>query len=707
MKSIRRLGEGYDTDCYDYESDNNFGYYRMRSDCLNDCYQDKIRQLCKVDHGLFMSEFLIRKDYLVEGNEKMISCYNMEYNFQNYSIIRYCEKMCKAECISKYYPLEIERVKSYQSLIKIYHGEFPDILIKNIPEITSIELICNFGGLLGMWLGLSLFGIFNDIFNLTVKFAYQKYINMIIIKFERVFKHFNFKLAFLKIILRKYSIKMIKIKRKKQFRYFSCLKHDNFKVFTVKIVKTILVFLLLCGFLYQAHLIYLQYMSGKTIISLEISQIPDDSPPAITICTELYSMERAGKFHHGFTAINELYQELLRNESTATNYDIRKSYHLARLFLYNEVFYNYNNGNFKNNGLDMNELFDKMTIKYKALDGSQTVSFGFIKREDNNTVPGEWEIESNNIYHYNYTGDPLESIVILNNPEKYDLRIQVKCMTFFSHAQQQWRNIQVQIEMFKIKINSYAVSSIFEDIYYIAIHSTNKLPDFYAGVTFKKLNIKGETTIKYSEQKVKRLGKGYDTDCYPYSSENNVSYYRMRSDCVNDCFLGKMRKICKVDRGIFMSPILIRKDTLINGNDKMILCNVSSYYQDIFSTKQDCEKICKVDCIAKYYAIEFDRIDYSGREDNFITIIHSEYPDIYVQHIPELNLIGFLCNLGGLFGMWLGRSLCALFNDIFKLIYMFPYRNSISFVSLHVTRLAYKHCNFIFSNRFIRYLLNK
>ena len=64
---IKRLGKGYDTDCHSYEFDNNFGYHRMRSDCLNDCYQDKLRQMCKVDRGLFMSNSLIRKDYLING----------------------------------------------------------------------------------------------------------------------------------------------------------------------------------------------------------------------------------------------------------------------------------------------------------------------------------------------------------------------------------------------------------------------------------------------------------------------------------------------------------------------------------------------------------------------------------------------------------------------------------------------------------------
>ena len=168
---IQRLGEGFDTNCHSYESDNNFGYYRLRSDCVNDCYQDKLRKLCKVDRGLFMSESLIRKDYLVNGNDKMISCYDPGYNFQIYSIKRDCEKMCKPECYQIYYPFELDVSDSgaQKGFIIIMHGQYPDIFVEHIPKMSLICFICNFGSLLALWLGFSLFGIFNDIFTLISK----------------------------------------------------------------------------------------------------------------------------------------------------------------------------------------------------------------------------------------------------------------------------------------------------------------------------------------------------------------------------------------------------------------------------------------------------------------------------------------------------------------------------------------------------------
>ena len=59
--------------------------------------------------------------------------------------------------------------------IYISHSEYPDTFVKHIPEMDMISFICNFGGLLNMWLGLSIFGIFNDTFSLFSKIAFHKY----------------------------------------------------------------------------------------------------------------------------------------------------------------------------------------------------------------------------------------------------------------------------------------------------------------------------------------------------------------------------------------------------------------------------------------------------------------------------------------------------------------------------------------------------
>ena len=123
-----------------------------------------------------MSKSLIRKDYLVNGSNKLISCYDTDYNIINLAIMENCQKICKVECNFIYYPLEIERndEPEEENHIWIHHSEYPDIYVEHIPEMNMIHFLCDFGGLLGMWLGLSLFGILNGIFNILRKIDYRK-----------------------------------------------------------------------------------------------------------------------------------------------------------------------------------------------------------------------------------------------------------------------------------------------------------------------------------------------------------------------------------------------------------------------------------------------------------------------------------------------------------------------------------------------------
>ena len=41
----------------------------------------------------------------------------------------------------------------------------------------------------------------------------------------------------------------------------------------------------------------------------------------------------------------------------------------------------------------MNELFDKMSIQYKGLDGNQTMYLYFVGKTRNEILPGEWNVD--------------------------------------------------------------------------------------------------------------------------------------------------------------------------------------------------------------------------------------------------------------------------------------------------------------------------
>ena len=106
-------------------------------------------------------------------------------------------------------------------------------------------------------------------------------------------------------------VKIVQLRRSRLQKIRSYLNESAKTIF-----KIFVIILSICGLFYQVQIIYQQFMSGKTVIGLEIGRVPDETPPAVTICFPgLFSMERAAKFNPGFRKINEKYQDLLRNAS--------------------------------------------------------------------------------------------------------------------------------------------------------------------------------------------------------------------------------------------------------------------------------------------------------------------------------------------------------------------------------------------------------
>src|SRR5689334_11747417 len=131
------------------------------------------------------------------------------------------------------------------------------------------------------------------------------------------------------------------------------------------IVKIILLLLASCGLIYQVQIIYRQFMSGKTIVSIEIGRLYNQTLPAITLCLpDLYSMERAAQYDPGmFGMINETYTALVENNN-------RSSWNL-----YHDTFINYTDEKMNTSGLNIRELFDKLSLKFKALDNNTILKF--------------------------------------------------------------------------------------------------------------------------------------------------------------------------------------------------------------------------------------------------------------------------------------------------------------------------------------------
>ena len=162
---IERLGEQYDTDCVEYGIGKKF---LTRNDCLLSCHQDEHDRICNDSSTMVNSVFLVRKQiFNMNANRLVNNC--EEYENMEHDIFLNCWKHCKQACTYSYYRVDFQELEDMDfghSRLFAEHNEMPDILIKYIPEISFISFICNFGGLLGMWLGLSFLTMANYFKNL-------------------------------------------------------------------------------------------------------------------------------------------------------------------------------------------------------------------------------------------------------------------------------------------------------------------------------------------------------------------------------------------------------------------------------------------------------------------------------------------------------------------------------------------------------------
>ena len=89
-------------------------------------------------------------------------------------IENYCWLDCRKDCKFTYYIKDYIKfghpsISLLGADITIKHNSLPDILIVYLFETTLNAFICNFGGLLGLWLGLSVFTIFSEFRDICIK----------------------------------------------------------------------------------------------------------------------------------------------------------------------------------------------------------------------------------------------------------------------------------------------------------------------------------------------------------------------------------------------------------------------------------------------------------------------------------------------------------------------------------------------------------
>ena len=159
----------YESDCHDSDHGD-----EQLNDCLAICVM-KMLQNNRGDSAVFNSNYLIRKEY-----SRQLKKFNAS---TDYKIIREiplvemkqnCTKQCKPDCQYSHFLYGIntekprdECISEKHAYLVFQHNHLPDLYIRHLPETTFISFISNFGGLIGMWLGLSAFLILDTLSRIT------------------------------------------------------------------------------------------------------------------------------------------------------------------------------------------------------------------------------------------------------------------------------------------------------------------------------------------------------------------------------------------------------------------------------------------------------------------------------------------------------------------------------------------------------------
>ena len=314
------------------------------------------------------------------------------------------------------------------------------------------------------------------------------------------------------------------------------------------------------------------------------------------------------------------------------------------------------------NKKSVQEFFDKVTIplRIKNLSFITIVINGFPTSNFNNSEL----TKPFTLTQYYFNGSSVESFGELNK--------QHKCFTFFSALKKQWRDFKMNIKSIELHINRVHPDYFYpydEGKFHFAIHSPNTLPVLSDGKDFWHLDNNSSYRLLYSRVETRLLGSGFDTNCFDYDLDHKFANYNMRSDCITSCYKSKI----KISPLLFYGfPHLQRKELFVhdNYNKTFIWTQVNGYEID---EELKCFSKCPKDCKFIYFITndmrqENTKIVVQDTSYTRIDIEHNRLPDIIVVHYPEITFIGFICNFGGLLGLWLGLNVLQLFNDVLKII---------------------------------------
>ena len=174
---MQYLEGDYDKSCHNYDLDANSTKINNKHDCLFGCLVHHYGPNCSFYIILSYTTILTMDNLPAGHNGKLCD------QFEHVKLIGYdqvyssCQKLCKSECYQAQYFYSGKVIGQSRVAngieVMLNRNALPDISIEYMPEMTFISLVCNLGGLVGMWCGASVLASLKDLLSL-IKFSYYK-----------------------------------------------------------------------------------------------------------------------------------------------------------------------------------------------------------------------------------------------------------------------------------------------------------------------------------------------------------------------------------------------------------------------------------------------------------------------------------------------------------------------------------------------------
>ena len=441
------------------------------------------------------------------------------------------------------------------------------------------------------------------------------------------------------------------------------------------IFKVNYLFFIICVslLLYQSINLLMEFMSGKTVVNISVEVIRNTSLPTITLCRSGSDFSRLALLNNN---VSKLYEQYLK-QSENTNKSIYNEINLNKVHykLWTKALeiYFYSNENYF-------KIKDILETVEPSINNTKKTSFYAFFLQSSAYGKIDKDLIKNG-QDYKLKSLPMESYKIWHHGKFPRI---IKCYTLFTHSESSWNNIKMVFARFYIYILWDSVQKFPTITLDFFMHSQNTMP--YEGLTF--VNFGYKYIIKYSKWSIIRLGKGYDTDCREYDPKKYT-----RNDCIYDCYQQRGKFYCQTEN--FVSSYIFKKKKYFEQNNlNLSKCFIKNEIRH--EIIEFCYKQCNLECDINYYSFTIDKIQEMEFYKNNFLFEPSYMPDLTIRHIPEMPLLTFICNFGGILGMWLGVSFFDILNRLWNLIRL----KILIWFSINNMNITNNH---IFINRMIRH----